>query len=433
MLSPINIDRGLVLAAATHRWVSPQDLSKLYVDYEQAYRLLRQHFDEVFILQTCHRVEYYLYSEDALSEDYVTNMLARLYEGKQDVLKNFKIFRGRDVIEHILRVAAGLDSAIIGETDVLGQVESAYQRALRAGTLRGVLRCLVEYAIRFGKHVRTTTGIARGITGFGSLAVKLLKKLYVDLSTVKILVVGAGEMGSSIVKELNDEGAKSVIILNRTLDKARELASKYGYMYDSLTQENLLRYLEQIDVAIFAVSTSEPLLRREHIKQLRKRPLIVDLGVPPNVDAQGETAVITFEDLCKLAEKYNREKLEEAKKVESMLKDEINRVIELLNARFLSRMIGTYMRFIEKVKTLELKKALNRKVISEDSIKSVELVVSSVINKALRPLIKTIQDLARESPSDAYMFLRRILDSVSREFSEVMRKVASDHVDEEGP
>ncbi len=422
----VGLEKCLVLAAATHRWVSSQDLAKLYVDHDQTYKVLMKYFDEVFILQTCHRVEYYVYSNRTIGSNEIRDVLSEVYSASPGLVSFFKIFRGRDVIEHILRVAAGLDSVILGETDVLGQVETAYQKATQQGALKSVLRCLIEYAIRFGKYVRSTTGIARGVTGFGSLTVRFLKKLYGSLENVKILVVGAGEMGSSIVKELKDEGAKNVIILNRTLERARELAEKYGYTYDSLTVSNLLKYLEQVDVALFAISAGEPIVTREHIRGLRRKPLIVDLGVPPNVDAQGETAVINLEDLCKLAEKYNREKIEEAKKVEAILKNEIEKVLDMLNLKFLSNMIGVYMRFTEEIKRIEIEKAITKKLIDSKTAQNIDIVISSVIKKTLRPLLKTIQDMARENPVEAYSFLRRLLASLSEEFSDVMRKVAAD-------
>ncbi len=422
----IDVERNLALAAATHRWVSPQQLAKLYVDYDHAYRALRRYFDEVYILQTCHRVEYYLYSESEISENKVQLALRELYRPDDHKVTHFRVMRGVEVIRHLLRVASGLDSVVLGETDVLGQVEFAYQKAILAGALRSVLRSLVEYSIRFGKHVRTVTGISRGVTGFGSLTIRLLKKLYGDLSTIKVLVVGAGEMGASIVKELRDEGAREIVILNRTLEKARELASRYGCRYDVLTTETLLRYLEKVDVALFAVSTSSPILEREHVRKLRKRPLIVDLSVPPSVNVQGETAVIGFEDLCKLAEKYNREKVEEARKVELMLEEEINKVLEVLNVRFLSKMIGLYMRFAEEIKREELNRALSRGLVDPDTLRRIDVVVSSIVKKTLRPFLRAVQDIAKVSPVEAYSLLRRVLDSMNIEFGEVMRKVAAD-------
>ncbi len=424
---------NIVLIAATHRWVSPRELSRLYLDQDYAYRRLSEIADERFVFQTCHRVEFYLLVNDGISPERVLRLL---YSDASSVLSYFRYFVGEDAVKHLLRVASGLDSAILGECEVLGQLETAYDYAARNRHIRDVLRLVIERAIRFGKLVRTTTGISRGVTGFGSLTVLYLKKLYQILDDLRILIIGAGEMGATLAKELHDAGAKHVIILNRTIEKAKELADKYGYKCDFLTKENLIRYLQEVDVAIFAVSVREPLLRGEDISQLRRRPLIIDLGMPHNVDDNVDTAAIWLEDLAKLAEKYNREKLEEAKKIEELIEKELENIISELRKKTLKNLLSQYIRFINNIATRELDKAIARGVIRPEDRDNVSTVIRAVTNKAVRPLVCLVEEYSKQDPEQISKILRDLTRFIKEEFEHIITtsdENGSRRQGEEGP
>ncbi len=406
---------SIVLIAATHRWVNPRDLSRLYLDLDYAYRKLSEIAEERFVFQTCHRVEFYLLTNDGVNPERV---LERLYGNARNVLTYFRYFTGEDAVRHLLKVASGLDSAILGECEVLGQLETAYDYATRNRHIRDVLRLVVERAIRFGKYVRTSTGISRGVTGFGSLTVLYLKKLYQTLDDLKILIIGAGEMGSTLAKELHDAGARHVIILNRTIEKAKELAERYNYKYDLLTKENLIKYLQEVDVAIFAVSVREPLLRGEDISQLRRRPLIIDLGMPHNVDENVDTAVVWLEDLAKLAEKYNKEKLEEAKKIEELIEKELENITSELRKKTLKNLLSQYIKFVNNIATKELEKAITQKVIRPEDKEKVGIVIRAITNKALRPLIRLVEEYSKQDPQQIAKILNDLTRLIKEEFEQ---------------
>ncbi len=409
---------NLVLIAATHRWLTTDELSRLYVDVEDAYKkaINNSDIEEVFILQTCHRVEYYFYTTTPSIEKIFSNFLKNIYS--EELIRYFKIYRGIELIEHILRVSSGLDSAIVGECDVLGQVEKAYDYALRNRYIRDILKTVIERSIRFGKHVRAVTGISRGIHGFGSLTVQLLERLYGNLDSIKILIVGAGDLGSTIAKELHDKGAREVTILNRTVEKARQLATELNYRYDHLTNEKLLNYLEQVDVAILAISSEKPLITEKTIQKLRKRPLIIDLGVPRLVEKNIEAPVILFEDLIKLVEKYNKEKEQEVRKVEELLKTEIQNIVVEIEKRELKKMIGKYIKFTNEIIKKEIQKAKNRNIIQETDKEKIEMIIRSIISKTIRPIIKTIEDEVQTNPEQIKYVLSKILENAKKEFTE---------------
>ncbi len=405
----------LVLATATHRWVSPRELSRLYVDTDRAYTLLEKYFSERFILQTCHRVEFYVYPCCEISR--IKEFLGELYGNDSDVLRNFQIFTGREAVKHLLKVAAGLDSAILGECEVLGQLESAYDYAVKRRHVKDVLRTIVERAVRFGKYVRTCTNIARGVTGFGSLTVLYLRKLYQTLDDLKILLVGAGEMGSTLAKELHDAGARQVVILNRTVDKARELAEKYGYLYDVLTKETLLKYLQEVDVAIFAIATREPILTGKDISNLRRKPLIIDLGMPHNVSDDVDTAIVWLEDLAKIAEKYNREKMEEAKKIENLIQQEIENITLEVRKKILKRLLSEYIKFSYTVAEHELKRAITSRLIDKNLENTIKILLSSTINKITRPIIRLVEEYSKEKAHEIHEILTTLTKLIKEEFN----------------
>ncbi|NPA24170.1 MAG: glutamyl-tRNA reductase [Crenarchaeota archaeon] len=410
---------NLVLLAATHRWVATEDLSQLYVDPSQTYPQvfkLSPSVSEVFIFQTCHRVEYYIYVKSRLDVDNIISLFfERIYNDR--LSRHFRTFTGEEAVRHLLRVAAGLESAIIGENDVLGQLERAYDNALRNRYVRDVLKFVIERSIRFGKHVRTVTGISKGVHGYGSLSVRIIERLYGRLNNISILVVGAGDLGTTIVKELKERGAENIILLNRTIERAEQICREINCRYDKLTSENLIKYLENVDVAIMAISSDKPILTRDMLKRVRRKPLIIDLGVPRLVEKEVDAPVIYFDDLTRLAERYNREKIHEIRKVEQLLEEELKNMLNELEKRELKKLVGRYIEFSYNIARRELEKAAEKKVIDPENVEKLDIVIRSIVSKLVRPIIKTIEE--REEDQKMRELLRKIIDNIEKEFPDI--------------
>ncbi|NPB00198.1 MAG: glutamyl-tRNA reductase [Crenarchaeota archaeon] len=424
----------MVLIAATHKWTSTEELSRLYVDNSQIYPLIFKilpKLSEAFIFQTCHRVEYYLYFNDRPDIDNIVSIFfEKVYPDRY--AQFFRISTGKDVLRHILRVSAGLESAIIGESDVLGQLEKAYDYALKNKYVRDMLKLIIERSIRFGKYVRTVTGISRGVHGYGSLSIKVIERLYGKLDNIKILVVGAGDLGSTIIKELSEKGVKSIIVLNRTVEKASQICRELGCIYDELNNENLIKYLNNVDVAILAVSSNKPIVTRELVKMIDRKPLIIDLGVPRLVEKDVEAPVIYFEDLTKLAEKYNREKAQEIAKVERLLEEELENTLRELEKKELKKVIGRYIEFSHNVARVEIEKAIKRGLVDAKDRENIYTILRSTISKLVRPIIRTIEETYNDPSMKS--LIRKILDSIEKEFNiEKYDEKGSLRANEEGP
>ncbi len=248
-------------------------------------------FQESVILSTCNRVE--IYATHALGDPpsaYVEliRYLVQHFElapEQAEALVTYKL-TSAEAARHLFRVVSGLDSMVLGETEIFGQVKAAYNTALTAGTTERSLNKLFQQAFSVGKKVRNETTIQRGSTSVGSVAVDLAEKVH-DLKECRVMLVGAGEMSRTCAQSLLSRGAKSVIVSNRSYDKAVELAAEMKGT--ALKFDQWEAALHEVDVIISSTSAPHFVIKPELIQQvMRKRRwdplLIIDIAVPRDVD-----------------------------------------------------------------------------------------------------------------------------------------------------
>lgn len=241
--------------------------------------------EEVVLLSTCSRVEVVAVCADPsrgceLVREWFT---ARAGAEIEPALYELE---GADALGHLFRVASGLDSWIIGETEILAQVKQAYQTALARGFTRRILNRAFQSSIAAGKDVRTATGIQNGIHSIGGATAMMAKRIFGDKAGGGIIVFGAGPAAEAVVRHLAAKKFDRIVVANRTLENARVIADKLGGTAVSLDAG--LALLGQVEVAVFSTAASEPLLKAELLARMlprRRKPLfLVDLGVPRNVD-----------------------------------------------------------------------------------------------------------------------------------------------------
>src|SRR6266404_432138 len=241
------------------------------------------HLDEIVLLSTCNRVE--IYGTTRKVTNHIKSLLQLLCAEPRDLAPHTYLYEGAAAVRHLLRVAAGLDSMVIGETEITGQIKHAYEIARNAGLTGRVLNRLFQRAFQATKEIRTRTGIGRGTVSIKSTAVELIGKT--DLSQQSIMVLGAGEMAENCVRLLVKKGAQSIFISNRSFDRALDLATRCGG--EAVCFGYCLFEMRDVDVAIAATSSAETLLGRDDVENLmkarRNRPLLlIDLAVPRNID-----------------------------------------------------------------------------------------------------------------------------------------------------
>src|SRR4051794_21417234 len=241
------------------------------------------HLDEIVLLSTCNRVE--IYGTTRQATGHIKSLLQLLGAEPRDFDPRIYLYEGTAAVRHLLRVTAGLDSMVLGETEITGQIKNAYEIARNAGLTGRVLNRLFQKAFQATKEIRTLTGIGRGTVSIKSTAVELIGKT--DLSRQSIMVLGAGEMAENCVRFLLKQGAESIFIANRSFDRALDLATRCGG--EAVCFGYSLFEMRDVDVVIAATRSAETLLSRDDIEDLmkarRNRPLLlVDLAVPRNID-----------------------------------------------------------------------------------------------------------------------------------------------------
>src|SRR5438105_5390176 len=293
------------------------------------------HLDEIVLLSTCNRVE--IYGTTRHATRHIKSLLQLLCPEPRALDPHIYLYQGAAAVRHLLRVAAGLDSMVIGETEITGQIKSAYEIARNAGLTGRVLNRLFQRAFQATKEIRTRTGIGRGTVSIKSTAVELIGKT--DLSQQSIMVLGAGEMAENCVRFLVKKGAQSISISNRSFDRAPDLATRCGG--EAVCFGCCLFEMRDVDVVIAATSSTETLLSCDDIENLmkarRNRPLLlIDLSVPRNIDpAVGgleDVALYNIDDLESLARAGLRNRERELATCHKIIDAHVQALVEKLDS-----------------------------------------------------------------------------------------------------
>ena len=239
--------------------------------------------EEVVLISTCNRVEVYAAGSEPQS---VLPYLDSRFGLGSDVSKLYR-HTGEEAARHLFRVVSGLDSMVLGETEIFGQVKTAYAKAQESGTTARTLNKLFQHAFRVGKHVRTSTHIQQGATSVGGAAVELAEKIFGKLAGCRVIVIGAGEMSRQTAQALVSRGATSVFVTNRSFDKAEQLAAEMGGR--AVHFDEWQAVLAGVDVVISSTSAPHPVVLPHHIESVRRvrkfRPLfLIDIAVPRDID-----------------------------------------------------------------------------------------------------------------------------------------------------
>ena len=284
--------------------------------------------EEDVILSTCNRTEIYAAVKDLTSglESLKRFIVSSRSISPRELDNYFYSFSGKDAVRHLFRVAASLDSMIVGETQIFGQVKDAYAAALEANTSGKRLNGLFDEAIRVGKRIRTETGIGKGAVSVSTAAIELSRKIFESLEGKKVLIVGAGKIGEMTVKNLYSRGVSTVVVANRTYEKARELAGLFKG--SAVRFEEVTEALKAADIVISSTSAPHYILKAPDIAAVMKgrnnSPLfLIDLGLPRNIDPAANEVdnvyVYNIDDLAQVRDANIKDRMREAKKAEAII------------------------------------------------------------------------------------------------------------------
>jgi glutamyl-tRNA reductase len=291
--------------------------------------------DEVAILSTCNRTEIYCSLDEVHQQD-LMHWLSGFHKLKlQDIRPFMYSYPDATAVKHLLRVACGLDSMVLGEPQVLGQLKSAYKTAVSAGSIGQLLERLFQHSFRVAKDIRSNTEIGNHPVSIAFAAVRLGQQIFGNLTNRTALLVGAGETVELTARHLHDKGLQRMIIANRTLERAQHLASEFSAYAISL--DDIGSHLDEADILITSTGSQQPIISAEMvrlaIKKRKHRPMyIVDIAVPRDVDPEAgkldDVYLYTVDDLQGVINENMRNREQAAKQAEEIIDTHVSQFMD---------------------------------------------------------------------------------------------------------
>ncbi len=358
---------------------------------------------EGMIVSTCNRVE--LVTAHGESAPDVLEFLRRYFSVDRDLLRpHLYQFEDRDAVRHLFRVASSLDSMVVGEPQILGQVKASYTVARSVGAVQGSLERLLQTTFTVAKRVRTETQIGTTAVSIASVAVDLARKIFGSLEGKTVLLVGAGKMSELAARHLIQQGAGSILIANRTFERALNLAQTFGG--HPIRFEDLYGVADQADILITSTGSAQPLFRREHAQQFlhrrRSRPIFfIDIAVPrdvaPEVNKLEGAFVYDIDDLQSVAASHMIERSREAAQAEAIVGAEVERYAIGQQTLHVVPAIVSLQQTLEELRQAELRRMQGKlQTLSAEQRAAVEALTRGMMNKVLHQPVQAMKAAARE-------------------------------------
>jgi glutamyl-tRNA reductase len=364
---------------------------------EEAINILKEKdaVKENIILSTCNRVEIYADVRD-IDEgiESIKSFISEFHNVPRDLLDtSLYIHKATSAIRHIYRVGASLDSMVIGEPQILGQLKDAYDAALKNRSTGVILNKLMRKSVSVAKRIRTETRIAESAVSISFAAVELAKKIFDDLSTKSFMLVGAGEMAELAARHLINSGVKDVYVTNRTAARAEELAKEFQgrvVLFDGFADELL-----HTDIIICSTGAPHYILLKDHVHRIMKnrkqKPMfLIDISVPRNIDPEinglDNVYLYDVDNLQGIVEVNIQERAREAEKAEMIVEEEIGSLLKWQGSLSATPTIVALRKMAEDVRKTELEKTLPKMgPMEEGQIKAIEHLTVSIVNKLVHP------------------------------------------------
>ncbi|OPY04210.1 MAG: Glutamyl-tRNA reductase [Syntrophus sp. PtaB.Bin001] len=372
-------------------------------------------------LATCNRVEVLVSTSDEAEQEAgegLKNLLAeRGGISRPDLERCLYFLTGVEAVRHIFRVASSLDSLVMGEAQILGQVKDAYREAVEHGATGVLLNRVMHHTFQVAKRVRTETGIADNAVSVGYAAVELAKKIFGRLDDKAILLVGAGEMSELAARHLLKQGISSIFVANRTYARAQEIADLF--QGTAVTLEQLPEVLKRVDIVISSTGSPDYVVTREMVAAaLHRRKnrflFLIDIAVPRDIEpAAGDidnVYLYNIDHLQELVDENRHHRRQEAGKAEVIIEEELRNHEDWLSSL---EVVPTIVEFREKIEGIvksELEKASSwRQALSESDQRHVEGLISSIVNKILHEPTASLREESRNRNAQVYVAaLRRL-------------------------
>ena len=362
---------------------------------------------EWFLLSTCNRVELYARGVGETEESLI-RFLADYHELDPHLFRPYLYqYYNREVVHHLFRVACGLDSLVVGENEIYGQIRNAFRLANELKTLDSILYQLVERSLRVGKRVRSETRINEGAVSVSSIAVELAEKIFGKLSDERILILGTGKISGLTVKHLVKAGVGEITVASRTYERALELAQKFGARPIGFDEWHCA--LERSDIVISSTASPHPIVRREDVEgimdQRRRKPLFfIDIAVPRDIDPEvgeiDDVYLYDIDDLKSVAEANLRLRKKEVTKCETIIQQELESFDQWYAFLEAGPMTQRLIAYFDRVIESEVARVRNK---FKGREKELETLVQRIKAKLLHAPVEKLKDSTKIGSLGRYL------------------------------
>jgi glutamyl-tRNA reductase len=372
----------------------------------------REGVAEAVILSTCNRVEITVTTDDQSEPQTIVDSFLADQKQVSPLAISEHLYRheGRDAIHHLFRVAASLDSMMVGEPQILGQLKTAYASAKDCGSIGGWMDALLTRAFGVAKRVRSETGVGQMAVSIGYAAVELARKIFGDLSNRKIMIVGAGKMSELAARHLRRSGASHVFVTNRTHERAIEMAALFQGTPVEYTR--FVSMLPEVDIVITSSGAPHYILRKDEMQRVisarRNKPMfLIDIAVPRNIEPMvndvDNVYLYDIDDLQEVVNSNLRERLKEADHAESMVTAEVDRMMARLKVAEVTPTIVGLQGQLEQIRAAEIEK-MRRKCgpLTPEMEQAIEAMTRAIINKVAHGPISELRNHAGQ-PEGAHV------------------------------
>ncbi len=387
---------------------------------------------EGMILSTCNRVEFLTYQEPAQADllEFIQNYFAvdpgtlrpYLYE-----------YRASEAVRHVFRVASSLDSLVVGEPQILGQVKESYTVARSVGGMNSNLEPLMQRAFTVARKVRNQTSIGISSVSIASVAVDLARKIFGSLHGKTVLLMGAGKMGELAARSLMHQGASHIYLCNRTDERAVALAEKFSCQHsatshtaaqpdvaEAISYATLHEHAALADIVVSCTGAATPIFQREHAQayahRRKQRPMFfIDIAVPRDVDPEIDRVegifVYNIDDLQAVAVSNMSNRVKEAQDAEAIIRQEVDRYTQRMQSLDGVPSIVALQQTLEEVRQLEMRRMAPRLAnLSADQLQTVEQITRALVNKMQHAPIQAIKRAAREGDRETMAVIQALFE-----------------------
>jgi glutamyl-tRNA reductase len=382
--------------------------------------------DECVLIQTCNRVELHIVTSNE-SQYMILEKVVKFWSQTTNVstdtiLKVIEVFEGRESLHHLLLLASGLESMVVGEDQILGQIHKAHLEAKEAGTTKSFIDTVFNKAVNVGRNVRVKTRINKGSVSVSSIAIDLAEKHLDNQASTKALVIGAGKIGELAAKEMSNRKIGPVYICNRTYHRSVKLAKKIDGK--PIRFEEFYDFLPRVNLIIAAVQVTEPILTYEKVKEVLKtgklpQLLLIDLSHPRCIEEDvGRISGVnlkTIDDLKETAEENLNKRLHEANKAKELIIEELNHLETLLKKMVAEPTISNLCKKMEKIRRVETSKAFKMiNGIDEDQRQIIDDLTRALVEKILQSPIENLRNATLNGESQLLLAANSLFNLKSK-------------------